>query len=125
MVLNFPKPLFLLLSTIFLFTTCEEPDKEDTTPPEITITSPQNGSNVSEIVTITCMASDNKGVEKVELWVNGVTTGIADSTEPYSLDWNTTTYEDGSYSIIVRAYDTIGNSADSEAVTLTVDNTKS
>ena len=125
MKLNLLKSHILLLSAIFLFTTCEEPDKEDTTPPEITITSPQNGASVSEIVTITCMASDNKGVEKVELWVNGVTTGIADSTEPYSLDWNTTTYEDGSYSIIVRSYDTNGNTADSEAITLTVDNTVS
>ena len=68
------------------------------------MTSPQNGSNVSEIVTITCMASDNKGVEKVELWVHGVTTGIFDESEPYSLDQNITTYEDGSYSIIVRSY---------------------
>ena len=85
MKLNLLKSHILLLSAIFLFTTCEEPDKVDTTPPEITITSPQNGSNVSEIVTITCMASDNKGVEKVELWVNGVATGISDESEPYQM----------------------------------------
>ena len=123
MVLNFPKPLFLLLSTIFLFTTCEEPDKEDTTPPEVSITSPQNGSNVSEIVTITCMASDNEGVEKVELWVNGVTTGISDESEPYSMDWNTTSYDEGTiYNLIVRAYDINGNTKDSESISVLVDN---
>ena len=42
---------------------CE--DKEDTTPPTVTITSPQNNSSVSEVVSITCMSSDNEGVEKV------------------------------------------------------------
>ena len=117
-----------------IFTTCEEPDKEDTTSLVIALQSHQHGAILSGIVSITCMSSDNTDLEKVELWVSGVATGIADSTgpnenfTPYSnirLDCNTTTYEDGSYSIIVRAYDTSGNSADSEAVTLTVDNTKS
>ena len=50
---------------------CEDKREEDTTPPTVTITSPQNNSEVSEIVSITCMASDNEGIERVELWVNG------------------------------------------------------
>jgi len=32
----------------------------------VTITSPQNNSSVSEVVSITCMSSYNEGVEKVE-----------------------------------------------------------
>ena len=83
------KKLYLLLPILFLiYWGCEE--GQDTTPPTVTITF-STESSVSEIVTITCISTDNKGVEKVELWVNGVSTGVSDNTEPYSLDWNTTT----------------------------------
>jgi hypothetical protein len=117
----------LLLPILFLiYWGCEEPKEEvvvvDTTPPTVTITSPQDGSTVSDSITITCMSSDNEGVEKVELWVNGVSTGVTDNTEPYSLNWNTTTHEDGSFTIIVRSYDLSGNTTDSDPMTLTVDN---
>jgi len=117
------KKLYPLLSVLFLiYWGCEDekPEEQDTTPPTITITSTQNNTSVSELVTITCISSDNEGVEKVELWVNGVSTGIIDETEPYSLEWNTLTYDDGSYGITVRSYDTSGNTTDSELITLVV-----
>ena len=107
------------------FWSCEEAAEPDTTPPTVTITSPQNGTTVYEIATITCMSSDNEGVEKVELWVNGVSTGVTDNSEPYSFDWNTTTLEDGNYTIIIRSYDISENTTDSEPITLTVDNSLS
>ena len=118
-----------LLVGVLLFSTCEQPTDPDTTsldtiPPTVTITFLTEGS-VSEVVSITCMSSDNEGVEKVELWVDGVSTGITDETEPYSLDWNTTTYEVGSHIIIVRSYDTSGNTTDSDPITLSVDNSES
>jgi hypothetical protein len=97
----------------------DESCEYDTTPPTVTITFSTDDS-VSEIVTITCISTDNEGVEKVELWVDGVSTGIIDDTEPYSLEWNTTTYEDGSYVITVRSYDASGNTTDSEPITLIV-----
>ncbi len=31
---------------------------------------------IKTLITITCISSDNEGVEKVELWVDGVSTGI-------------------------------------------------
>ena len=112
-------PLFPFL--VFFFITCEDKKEEDTTPPTVSITfSPID--YVSEIVSITCISTDNEGVEKVELWVNGVYTGISDNTEPYSLDWNTTTYENSSYVITVRSYDTSGNTTDSDPITLIVQN---
>jgi len=111
-----------LLVGVLLFSTCEEPTEPDTTPPTVTITSPQSGSTVSEVVSVTCISTDNEGVEKVELWIDGVSTGVTDETEPYSLDWITTTYDDGSYVITVRSYDTSENTTDSDPITLTVDN---
>ena len=115
--------LYPLLSVLFfIYWGCED---VDTTPPTVTITFPQNNSSVSEMVSITCISSDNEGVEKVELWVNGVTTELTDNSEPYSFDWNTTLLDNGNYTITIRSYDTSDNTTDSDPITLTVDNSGS
>jgi Tol biopolymer transport system component len=114
------KHLWYILPLLLVFS-CE--DKKDTTPPEVTITSPSNGSTVNEVVNVTCMSTDNKDVSKVELWVDGVNTGLTDDTEPYSFIWNTTTYKDGDHTLIVRGYDTSDNEGDSPPITVKVDNT--
>ena len=120
------KRLLLVLLPISLFVfSCEEEVEEDTTPPTVTITSPQTNSTVYEIVTITCISSDNEGVDRVELWVNGVSTDISDNSEPYSFDWNSTLIDNGNYTITIRSYDTSENTTDSEPIVLTVDNTQS
>jgi hypothetical protein len=115
----------LLIISILFYWGCEDPKEEDTEKPTVTISYPLNNSTVSEMVTINCISSDNEGVEKVELWVNGVTTELTDDSEPYSFDWNTTLVDNGSYSITVRSYDTSDNTTDSEPIVLTVDNTQS
>ena len=116
------KTLLLIISLLFLFVACEDKE-EDTTPPTVTITSAFAGI-VSEVVPITVMVNDDSGVEKVELWVDGNFTGITDNSEPFELDWNTVPYQDGTaHVIVIRAYDTSGNTADSVPITLTVDNT--
>jgi len=117
--------VFSLIVTLLFILSCEDKVEEDTTPPEVTIISPTSGSTVNELVTITCISSDKEGVEKVELWVDGQSIGVSDTTEPYSMEWNTTTYEDKSYTITVRSYDLNGNMKDSNPITLTVDNTGS
>jgi len=117
--------ILIIISFSLFYISCED-EKEDNTPPTVIITSPQDGSTVSEIVIITCISTDNEGVEKVELWVDGVSIGVIDNTEPYSLEWNTTTYEDSSsHTITVRSYDFSHNKMDSAPFTLTVDNSLS
>ena len=70
--------------------------------------------------------AENEGIDKVELWVDGVSIEIIDESEPYSLEWNTTSYEDStSHTITVRSYDTNGNMTDSSPVILIVDNSNS
>ena len=102
---------------------CEE--DLDTTPPSISITTAFTGS-VFEVVTISVMVTDDEGIDKVELWVDGINTGVTDDIEPYTLDWNTSSYQDSSaHVIVIRVYDTSGNIADSQPFTLTVDNTES
>lgn len=117
---------FCVFTVIITFLKCSNPKEPDTTPPTVTITSPQNNSVVSEIAVITCVATDNDGIEKVELWVDGVSTGAFDNTEPYTLEWNTTTFSNNStHTITVRAYDINGNKTDSNPITLVVNNSNS
>ena len=122
------KKLSVTVLLIVLFSTCEkttdptEPDTADTTPPTVAVTTPIQGQTVYEIVTISCVATDNDSVEKVELWVSGVSTGMIDRDEPYFFEWNTISYDDGLYTISVRAYDINGNSADSDPINILVDN---
>jgi|MDTC01.2.fsa_nt_gb hypothetical protein len=112
------KRLYPLLSILFFsYWSCE-----DTIPPTVSITSPKNNSSVSDLTIIYCDASDDNGIEKVDLWVNGVYTGLTDETEPFSFEWNTTSLVNGNYTIIVRGYDNNGNTTDSDPITLIVDN---
>ena len=119
-------PYFGLLLLGLLFVLSCDTTEPDTTSPEVTITFPIDNSTVSEVVVITCISTDNEGVDKVELWVDGVSTGIIDEFEPYSFNWNTTSFENGSsHSISIRSYDTSENVKDSEPISLIVDNTES
>ena len=111
----------LIISFLFILS-CEDKVEKDTTPPEVTIISPTSGSTVNKIVTITCNSTDKEGVEKVDLWIDGDSTGVTDTTEPYSMEWNTTQYENKWYSITVRSYDLNGNMKDSDPITLKVEN---
>ena len=93
----------------------------DTTPPTTSITSPANGATVSGTVTVAANASDNVGVSRVELWVDGVLTG-SDTTAPYQIAWNTTTASNGGHGLQSRAYDAAGNVGSSTTVNVTVSN---
>ncbi len=126
MFLKFSIQLFIFNIFIFLVFNCSDPKEPDNIPPSVSILSPLDGSTVSEVVAITCLSTDSDKVYKVELWVDGVSTGVIDYSEPYSLDWNTTTYQNNSsYIITVRSYDMSNNKKDSEPITLIVDNTNS
>jgi len=116
----------LIFSLLFVFSCedkscdCEDEVKKDSIPPKVTLLNIESGSTVSNIITIKCISSDNEGVERVELWINGQSIGVSDKTEPYSMEWNTITYDDGSYVATVRSYDTSGNTTDSNPITLNV-----
>ncbi len=113
---------FVFMILIFILVACEEPD---TTPPTVAVTYPANETTVAEEVVVTCVATDNVGIDHVELWVDGVATSLLDDSEPFSFSWNTTPYVDGSYHVLtVRAYDTADNIADSAPITAVVDQTE-
>jgi hypothetical protein len=91
------------------------------TPPTTSITSPLNGATVKGSVTVAANASDNVGVTKVELYVNGALYA-ADTASPYQFTWDTTLLANGSVTLQTKAYDAANNLGQSATVTVTVNN---
>ena len=112
----------LIVGLLFVFS-CE--DKKDTTPPEVQIISPSQNDVLFEEVEIKCTSTDNEGVKIVTIWINGEETSMSDTTEPYSMTWNTVYYDNGKYILSVRSEDFSGNKSDSEPVEIFVDNSLS
>jgi subtilisin family serine protease len=92
----------------------------DTTAPSVSISSPTSGT-VRGVVTVNASASDNVGVARVDLYVNGSLLAT-DSVAPYSFSWDTTGGPDGTVTLLARGYDAAGNYASSENVSVTVGN---
>ena len=98
-----------------------EPPPPDTEAPVTAITAPSGGSTVSGTTSVTATATDNVGVTRVELWVDGAL-GPMDTSSPYSFSWNTAGLSNGSHTLQSRAYDAAGLTGSSAIVTVTVSN---
>jgi hypothetical protein len=94
----------------------------DTTNPITNVTSPVNDTDVSGVIIINAEASDDVGVSRVELLIDGVVSAT-DVTSPYSFSWNTENRPDGRYAIRTRAFDSAGNRTQSSTVIVNVTNT--
>jgi hypothetical protein len=80
-------PILSFLFLLITFLSCEAgkgPNK-DTEPVSVSIISPENNSIIKDTVIIVCESSNNDEVYKIDLWVNGDSIGVADSTAPYAL----------------------------------------
>jgi subtilisin family serine protease len=95
----------------------------DTTPPTVALTSPAAGATVSGVVDVTSAATDNMAMGRVELYVNGSLKSTG-SSAPYTVGWDTRPLANGSYTLMLKAFDTSGNMSTSSEVTVTVDNDK-
>jgi hypothetical protein len=65
-------------------------------------------------------ATDNVGVTKIEMYVDGVLVGNV-ATSPYSFYWNSGTVTNGIHTLKLKAYDAAGNSG-SSTVSVTTNN---
>jgi chitodextrinase len=101
--------------------TATTPLLPDITPPSITLTAPSHGSTLSGVVTITATASDNIGVRGVQFQFNGTNLGAEDTTNTYSVSWDTAGVAPGQYSLTATARDAAGNSTTATPVFVTVE----
>jgi hypothetical protein len=97
---------------------------EDTTPPSLSVNAPQQNETVSGTVTIEVDASDNVGIEAVDIsHENGI---IRYGTEQGNFGWgsqfDTRNISDGQHTITVTAFDNAGNQSVVERI-INVNNT--
>jgi len=93
----------------------------DTQAPAVAVSSPTAGSTVQGLVPVNATATDNYGVMKVELYVNG-TLKATDTIAPYQFSWDTTGLANGSANVSAKAYDAASNQGLSTSVTVQVAN---
>ena len=94
----------------------------DVTPPVITLSAPNNGAELSGIVTVAADATDDQGIAAVQFLLDGADLGARDTTAPYAVSWETAAAADGTHTLSAVAYDTAGNATASEARTVSVAN---
>ena len=91
-------------------------------PPAVSITSPANNATVSGTVAVNATATSSVGIANVQLQVDGVNVGTADTGSPYNFSWNSASVANGTHLLAAVAMDTSGVSATSPSVTVTVSN---
>ena len=94
----------------------------DVTAPAVTLTAPVNGATVSGTVTLTATAVDDVAVAAVQFLLDGADLGARDSDPPYAVSWETTAVAVGPHTLSAVAFDSSGNAATSQAVSVTVAN---
>jgi len=92
----------------------------DTTKPSAAITSPTGGT-VSGLVNVAASATDNVGVTRVDLRVNGQTVA-SDTLAPFQFSWDSTKVPNGTATLTAVAYDAAGNTGTSAGVSVNVSN---
>jgi thermitase len=90
----------------------------DTQPPTVTILSPSAGSKVKGTVSVPVNASDNVGVVRAQLFVNGALTHES-VTAPFTTKWSSNRSHAGSYTLQVKVFDAAGNVGFSQLVPVT------
>jgi hypothetical protein len=98
-------------------------DGFDESPPSVSITTPVTSIQAGQQLTLVGAASDENGIDDVVFYrVDGGTfTALgSDGRAPY--EWTTVVPTDGrtSLTVFARARDNAGNTADSQAITITV-----
>ncbi|MBI5000954.1 MAG: Ig-like domain-containing protein [Euryarchaeota archaeon] len=75
-------------------------------PPSISIMYPDDGASVSGLVVVVTNATDDKGITKVEFYVDNVLK-YTDTTSLHLWTWDTSHVSNGTHTIKAKVYDTI------------------
>jgi large repetitive protein len=93
----------------------------DDVAPTVSIAAPVEGDALTGTIDVTGTASDDHGLTRLELLVDGRWRGSSASS-PFGIAWDTATSLDGAHSLVVRAYDLAGHATDATAISVTVSN---
>jgi len=82
----------------------------DHNAPSVSLADPPQESFVyGKSVSITSVASDDRGVERVEFYIDGKLLQT-DRSSPYTVSWDSYTLANGKYALSAKAFDAAGNS---------------
>jgi hypothetical protein len=95
---------------------------QSTVPPTVELTSPDPGSTVSAVITVSANAAAQIGVPTVQFYVDGAALGAPLTIPPFMTSWDTETLPAGAHTLTVSATDQGGLSSTSAPVVVTVDN---
>ncbi len=91
----------------------------DRTPPELTVTSPQQDSIAGDTLSVAAQASDNIGLDSILFGVLGTTQSITVSAEPWEGVLDLSPLDSGEYRLLTTATDLVGlTEVDSKAFVL-------
>lgn len=92
----------------------------DATAPATAVTNPKDGASITgaKSVSVRVASSDNVGVVKAELYINGKLVASS-ASGAFSYNWSTSKIARGKYTLQSKAYDAAGNSSVSAFVTVT------
>ncbi len=90
-------------------------------PPVVSFSKPANGAVVDKTFDVEIQASDDKGISKVELYVNSTSNDPIKTwtSSPYTITLDASNASEGDYKLIAIAYDTAGQTSQAE-ITITV-----
>lgn len=95
---------------------------DSTVPPSVLVTSPDAGSTVSAVVTVSANAAAQIGVPTVQFYVDGAPLGTPVTAPPFMTPWDTQPLAAGQHTLAASATDQGGLSSTSAPVVVTVDN---
>ena len=94
----------------------------DAVAPTVAMTSPTPDTTVSGTIDLAATASDNIAVVGVQFLIDGSTAGAEDTSNPYSVPFDTRTLTNALHQVTARARDAAGNTTTSAAVPFTASN---
>lgn len=111
-MLSYKKWAFLVAALAVASFSCEKEEAPlDLEVPSVSLEVSGNPENLFGEISLTAVASDNDGIEKVVFYAGSESIG-EDTEEPFELKWNSRTVEDGPYMLKAVAYDLGGNEAE-------------
>jgi hypothetical protein len=103
----------VLISSLFLSSCGEDEEPNDGNSPSVSFKELTTNAEVWNTVNVALNASDDNGVHKIEVLVDGAVITTLE-TAPYEYSWDSNSVPDGEHTVTVIAYDQSGNKQTAE-----------
>jgi hypothetical protein len=95
----------------------------DVIAPTVMLSAPASGATVTGVTTVSALANDNVGVVGVQFLLDGADLGLEDTTDPFTISWDTSEASIGAHMLTAVARDSAGNRTTSPGIAVTVPDT--